>query len=507
MLAVPDFEAGAMENWGLVTYRETALLYNQLTSWQANKDRVAVVVAHELAHQWFGNLVTMQSWNDLWLNEGFATYFEVMGADYILGNTTRMQDRFNVDQLQPALLLDQLNNTRPILADVVSPSEIESIFDAITYNKGGSVIRMLAYTLDMDGKPVFQKGLQSWITKAGYPVITVSRDYSSSVAVLSQSRFYLCSEDSKNSSDAWYVPIWYKQRNDQENRFVWLNANKKATVTGLSNDDWLLVNVRQKSFCRVNYDLRNWKLIQQQLLDDYEKIHFLSRAQLLDDSQNLARAGLISYELALNLTKYLSKETSYVPWTALLPTFYHLHTMMAEKPEFVYYKKYMHILLRPQMQRLNDRVDEFLKNVVVHQACALGESTCVRMVLNMFDKFKDDCGNSTTGTASCSRIPPYYRREVYCTAMAHGSSEDWLLLWNLYKSEEQPVESMNLLHGLCCTRKPDLISTLLSQAVKADPTVRKQDIPFIFQSLKTNTAAKWLIWTFLVNNVDRILKK
>lgn len=164
MIAIPDFASGAMENWGLVTYRMTLLLFDDQSSTLKTKQQVAYVVGHELAHQWFGNLVTMQWWSDLWLNEGFATWAGWLAADHIFPKW-EIWTEFVVDDLQSGLALDSLRSSHPIEVPVRDPSEISQIFDSISYSKGASVIRMLEAYL---GPKVFQKGLQNYIQKHLY---------------------------------------------------------------------------------------------------------------------------------------------------------------------------------------------------------------------------------------------------------------------------------------------------------------------------------------------------
>lgn len=123
-----------MENWGLITYRETAILYDFLETSTAAHQYCATIIAHKLAHQWFGNLVTMKWWNDLWLNEGFATWLEYLGIDN-LSPEWKMMDQFILDITQPALALDALTSSHPIAMPVHDPAEIETIFDTISYNK------------------------------------------------------------------------------------------------------------------------------------------------------------------------------------------------------------------------------------------------------------------------------------------------------------------------------------------------------------------------------------
>uniref|UniRef100_A0A8C3S181 Peptidase M1 membrane alanine aminopeptidase domain-containing protein n=1 Tax=Chelydra serpentina TaxID=8475 RepID=A0A8C3S181_CHESE len=153
-VGLPDFNAGAMENWGLVTYRENSLLYDPLFSSIGNKERVVTVIAHELAHQWFGNLVTLRWWNDLWLNEGFASYVEYLGAD------SAEPSWHIVSSPRRGGAVDALVSSHPLSfleSEINTPAQISEVFDAIAYSKGASVLRMLSEFLTEDS---FKKGLQ-----------------------------------------------------------------------------------------------------------------------------------------------------------------------------------------------------------------------------------------------------------------------------------------------------------------------------------------------------------
>jgi tricorn protease interacting factor F2/3 len=230
LISVPEFAAGAMENWGAITFREVAILVNNSTG-GATKKRVAAVIAHEIAHQWFGNLVTMKWWNDLWLNESFATFmmYKVVENYYpewkVTGDMllTRGRGAFNDDSLV---------STHPIEANVKEPEEIEQIFDQISYGKGGMILRMIetyvgkedfrkglhnylskfSYSnaqgsdlwksiAESSGKPV-DKIMEKWVKNEGYPFLRVQ--YGSENISISQSRFYL---DGTEGSEIWPVPL------------------------------------------------------------------------------------------------------------------------------------------------------------------------------------------------------------------------------------------------------------------------------------------------------------
>lgn len=153
-----------MENWGLLTYRETSIMYDPKETSTAAHEWVAVVIAHELAHQWFGNLVTMKWWNDVWLNEGAASFFEYKGVNHI-SPEWNMMDQFILDKMQPALTLDALASSHPISVPVKDPSEIEAIFDTISYSKGASVLKMLEGFLCED---VLRNGLSDYLNSHAY---------------------------------------------------------------------------------------------------------------------------------------------------------------------------------------------------------------------------------------------------------------------------------------------------------------------------------------------------
>lgn len=164
MVAMPDFNAGAMENWGLITYRETALLYDPNVSTTTAQHSISSTICHELAHQWFGNLVTMKWWTDLWLNEGFATYMAGLGVHDLFPQWNSLQEEA-VDNLLSVYSFDALKNSHPVSVTVGNPNEIDEIFDTISYKKGSSIIRMMGEFL---GETTLQKGVSNYLKKHKY---------------------------------------------------------------------------------------------------------------------------------------------------------------------------------------------------------------------------------------------------------------------------------------------------------------------------------------------------
>merc|ERR1719266_2949051 len=441
MIAIPDFSAGAMENWGLITYRETALLFKPGVSALGNKQRIATVISHELAHQWFGNLVTPAWWTDLWLNEGFASYVEYLGVEETQPDLKLLEQFIYVD-LQSVFKIDALENSHPVSIPVGHPDEINEIFDRISYSKGASIIRMMDNFLSTE---TFRKGLSNylnafkysaaeqddlwqylteqahrdkslpedltvktimdtWTLQMGFPVVTVERDYDNAgKATIHQDRFLI--SKSKDNPDKhnymWWIPITFTSPGgDFENtkNSIWMsNTEKSKEILDMPDDDTAVIfNIQETGYFRVNYDEKNWKLIIKQLNEDHMKIHVINRAQIIDDAINLARSGLLSYEIALGVTSYLNKEVEYIPWAAALSGMGYISQMLKRTSAYGAYKKYMKKLVDPLYNRVgyksdpNDQpLDVFLRKLAVNWACSLGNEDCIEKAEEDFKVWMD----------------------------------------------------------------------------------------------------------------------
>uniref|UniRef100_A0A8C6PS23 Aminopeptidase n=1 Tax=Nothobranchius furzeri TaxID=105023 RepID=A0A8C6PS23_NOTFU len=352
-IALPDFNAGAMENWGLITYRETALLYGKDFSSNSNQERITTIIGHELAHMWFGNLVTLRWWNDLWLNEGFASYVEYLGADKAEPDWN-VKDLIVLNDIHRVFAVDALTSSHPLSSneeDIQKPAQISELFDAISYSKGASVLRMLSDFLSED---VFKQGLQTylrefafetavytdlwkhlqqavtdthtslpskvdeimntWVLQMGFPVVTIN----TTAGTVSQQHFLLDSNAVVTTQSKfnyqWIVPIRWMKTKAPQNIF-WLQEKSDMKVGGA---DWVLANLHVVGYYRVNYDQNNWERLLGVLSTDHKAIPMINRAQLVDDAFNLARAKIISTVLALRTTKYLKNEREYMPWKSAL---------------------------------------------------------------------------------------------------------------------------------------------------------------------------------------------
>ena len=345
MIAIADFASGAMENWGLITYRETALLIEEGKSGILNKRRVAYVVAHELAHQWFGNLVTMEWWKELWLNEGFATWVGNLAVDKFFP-TWDIWTQFTTGYIGSAQAADSLLSTHPIEVEVYNSEEIDEIFDSISYNKGASIIKMVA---DYLGEEAFKKGLniylnrhqyanavttdlwnalseasgknvnefmRNWTTRPGFPVVTIETVGDSPTTLkLTQERFLTSGEDVPvEEQSTWWCSISFISSKRPNAPYEVILSEKQATVTlpddFVDNDSWIKANSNQSGFFRVLYDPKLLDKIVSAIKNQEIKSS-VDKIGLLSDALALARAGKIKTSLVLKLINSFTSESDY----------------------------------------------------------------------------------------------------------------------------------------------------------------------------------------------------
>ena len=323
-VALPDFSSGAMENWGLITYRESCLLADPELTPESSRRFIATVIAHELSHQWFGNLVTMNWWNDLWLNESFANMMEYVAID-ALHPEWRMWEDFATNEVTAALRRDSLDGVQSVQADVNHPDEISTLFDpAIVYAKGG---RLLVMVRKLIGEEAFRAGLKSyfekfaykntvgndlwqelesasgqpivnlmnaWISQPGLPVVSVSSSYNT--AILSQERFFI--GEHQPSDTLWPIPLFANQPLDVK------ILNQKETTVSIEKP--LQLNCGLSAHFVTKYD----ESTREYLLKNITELPTLDKICILQDATILARAGFENSASLLPLALSLKTETN-----------------------------------------------------------------------------------------------------------------------------------------------------------------------------------------------------
>lgn len=348
LIAIADFSSGAMENWGLVTYRETCLLVDPEHTSAVRKQWIALVVGHELAHQWFGNLVTMEWWTHLWLNEGYASFVEFLCVDHLFPEYD-IWTQFVTDMYIRALELDCLDNSHPIEVPVGHPSEIDEIFDDISYNKGASVIRMLHNYIGDDD---FRKGMNlyltkhqykntstedlwaaleeaskkpvgtvmsTWVKQMGFPVVTahVTQSGESSSLDITQSKF-TTSETKNENEEPWMIPISVSTSLNPNELATSIVLKTKKTTISLPNvgpKDWIKINPGTVGFYRTQYSSEMLARFIPAIHD--KSLPPLDRLGLLDDLFAMVQAGQTSTVEALKLMQAFIQEDNYTVWSTI----------------------------------------------------------------------------------------------------------------------------------------------------------------------------------------------
>ncbi|KAI1719438.1 peptidase family m1 domain-containing protein [Ditylenchus destructor] len=560
MMAFPDFAAGAMENWGLVTYREKYLLYSPDLYTSQQKMAVASVVSHELAHQWFGNLVTMKWWSDLWLNEGFATLMEYLGTDAISSSSFRMDEYFLIEALDNAFDRDSRATSHPLFFEIQKAEDVSEAFDSITYSKGASVLRMIRAVM---GEEYFKKGLniylnrykyknaehadlwnalteavpenltdwsgnkfdvnefaKPWTQQMGYPVVEVRRLDEKRIE-LTQKRFKLdesaLEKPKFRNAKYWYkwdVPIWHNV-NGTERDMVWLH---ETTVLDVDEDQVFVLNSESNGFYRVQYSKKTLDRITGQLQNDHERITVKSRARLLDDTFTLAEAGRLPYEAALNLTHYLAHEKEYLPWEMALTGLTVIQNYFGDEPEADHFREYvMHIIgdlfdreineiLGPRVLDSSRFFENLLTARVVQKMCSLRDLKCINKITGIYNNnFVEPCQNGTRMSSDCSTVPVPFRTLTYCEGVHYGSEKDWQMVLDLFQREAVQVERERLMIALACSRDTHTLKKLLAMAADVNNTViRLQDKPSVFGHVSQRITGQKVIVDFFIDHWPQI---
>lgn len=533
MIAIPDFAAGAMENYGLVTYRETALLYDDKHSAAANKQRVATVVAHELAHQWFGNLVTMEWWTHLWLNEGFATWVSYLATDSLFPEW-KIWTQF-LEEATEGLRLDGLTESHPIEVDINHAGEIDEIFDAISYRKGASVIRMLqsylgpesfqralasyikryacsnAKTEDLwsvlqeeSGEPV-NKLMNSWTKQKGYPVVSVK--IKDQKLEYEQTQFLL---SGSHGDGQWIVPLTlccgsYEARKSflMQEKSESLDVKDLLGSSSSKGNPWIKVNVDQTGFYRVKYDdelsARLRYAIESKCLSTNDKYG------ILDDSYALSMACHQSLSSLLALMASFREELDYTVLSNLISISYKVSRIGADAvPDLQNHIKMFFInLFQLSAERLGwdpkegeSHLDAMLRGELLNALAAFGHDETINEAIRRFHIFLDDRNTAV--------LPPDLRRAVYVAVMQRVNKSDrsgFEALLRVYRETDLSQEKTRILGALASCRDPEIILEVLNFLLC--PEVRSQDCVF---GLAVSFEGRETAWKWLKDKWDHIHK-
>ncbi|XP_059453182.1 aminopeptidase M1-like [Corylus avellana] len=531
MVAIPDF-SGAMENYGLVTYHEIALLYDDQHSAAANKQRVATVIAHELAHQWFGNLVTMEWWTHLWLNEGFATWISYLATDSLFPEW-KIWTQF-VDESTGGLRLDGLAESHPIEVEVNHAGEIDEIFDAISYSKGASVIRMLqsylgaepfqrslasyikkyaysnAKTEDLwaaleeeSGEPV-NKLMNSWTKQKGYPVVSVK--FKDQKLVFEQSQFL---SSGSHEDEQWIVPITLCCGSyDVCKNFLLQTMSETLDIKEFLSDRsgsasaWMKLNVDQAGFYRVKYDEDLAGRLRCAIERKY--LSATDRFGILDDSFALCMARQQPLTSLLTLMVVYREELEYTVLSNLISISYKVARIVADAaPEllddinrfFISLFQYSAEKLGWEPKQGESHLDAMLRGEILTALAVFGDDLTLNEASRRFHAFLDD--------RNTSLLPPDIRKAAYKGVMQRVSTSnrlDYESLLRVYR-ETDSQEKTRILGSLASCSDPNIILEVLNFLVSSE--VRSQDAVF---GLAVSIEGRETAWTWLKDKWEYMSK-
>ncbi len=519
LIAVPDFAAGAMENLGAITFRETALLVDEAAATHAERERVADVVAHENAHMWFGDLVTMGWWNGLWLNEAFATLMGTMAVDAWKPEWQRWTT-FAVSR-QSALAVDGLHTTRPIEFPVEAPKDADAMFDVLTYEKGASVLRMLEQYI---GAEVFRDGvrryldrhaygntetadlwralgeaseqpipemLDGWIFHPGYPLIDATTTAEGRV-VLRQRRFlYLGDEPGPAYEPVWRTPVQLRFRENGSDRQERTLLSGGAAVTyDMGRAGSVLVNAGGHGFYRVRYAPE----LLAALLREPDRLEAVERFNLVNDAWAAVLAGLTPLTEYLDLTKHFRVERDRNVWSVIVGSFHTLNRIVedADRPRLA-------ALVRDRLTPASSKLG---------WAPAAGESVLTSQLrgdlLRALGTLGDDLAVQDRATELFAA--PTADANVLAAAvqvLAHvGDRERYEEFGRRFRAAPTPQEEQRYLLALAAFRPPELVEATLARALDGD--VRTQDAMFVLNALLLSVHGRERAWAYVQENWERL---
>lgn len=510
-VALPDFSAGAMENWGLITYREIALLVDPEDTSIATKQYVATVIAHELSHQWFGNLVTMKWWNDLWLNESFATMMEYLAIDSLEPSWNVWLDHASGSVIS-ALRRDALDGVQPIQTNVNHPDEISSIFDpSIVYAKGSRMLRMLQAYLGNDNlraglKLYFEKHqyqntsaddlwkalgeasgmdvsgfMQAWMTQSGYPVVHASIE--NTTVTLIQEQFFIGPH--KPSQKLWPIPLNSSYKEAPE------IMKTKTVAFEYKSSKPLTFNQGGTAHFITHYD----NILLGRILDSVETMSTIDRLHLLHNQTLLAQAGVIQTADLIPLLKYFANETEEPVWGII-------GIIINELKRFV-----------ESDDKAEAKLRQLSQDIAIKQYTRLGwdvkkgesendtklRPLIISLMLYGLNEDAISTANKLYAQRSTKKLNTELRSSILANAVrqAKDSSVIRSLLDEYIKTSNSEVRD-DIAAGLTATTKLDEIM-LLATAIKDPKIVRSQDFTHWLVWLIRNRYGRNYMWQWVQN--------
>ncbi|XP_032671075.1 glutamyl aminopeptidase-like [Odontomachus brunneus] len=540
LVAIPDFASGAMENWGLVTFRETKLLHDEARASYADARNVALTVAHELAHMWFGDAVTMKWWNDLWLNEGFATYMQHRAVDSAFPAWQQMAS-FPLNTKYIAMKDDCKPSTRAVATNVETPDEIGEKFDRMSYQKAAAVINMLENAM---GKSRFVNGIKNyleryqfrnaesrelfeilhhidrgtvnivefmdrWTKQSGFPLVNVRQD--GKTFRLSQERFVVNKKREKEKfTETWIIPLKYATDDENEGvKFDWFLANFSCVELSVERPvQWIKLNHGSIGYYIVNYTEDAWARFDDLLSRDMQALDAIDRADLLHDAFLLADATDMCYCIAMNLSTYLRNETALQPWIIASQWLIQTGRLLHDTHVYARFQRYARALISGMYRRFNWNVDSSesfgnreLRAIILHAACSVAHKHCLAFARNSLREFAYN--------HSAERPHPDVRSIVYSFGIAMRSDDVEAVfetLWQRFLQETDIRERERLMIALASVRNATVLSRYLEIATNEN-YIRRQDFFEVLVRIALNPVGLDIAWNYIRSSWNDLVGK
>lgn len=529
MVAIHDFSAGAMENFGLVTYRNIALLLDPKEANVNSKQQVTEVVMHELAHQWFGNLVTMDFWDGLWLNEGFATWMSWYACDALYPDW-KVWESYVADSLQSALSLDALRSSHPIEVPVKRADEINQIFDAISYSKGSSLLKMISRWLgedtfikgvsnylkkhkwgntktsdlwqslsDVSGKDVV-KVMDIWTKNTGFPIVQVEE--SDNGLNITQNRF-LATADVKPEEDKVLYPVFLGIR-DSSGIDESATLDTRSTQVKLDlKDDFYKINADQAGIYRTAYSPERWAKLGEAGVSG--KLSVEDRIGLVADASSLASSGFISTAGLLDLVKTWSNEDNYVVWTEILMSITSLRMALVFENEEI-----IEAINRFRLDLISDKLKEVgyefspsdsfatqqLKSKLFATAGVSGHKEVVNYALTALQNYVN---------GDKKAIHPNIRGSIFTINAILGDKKIYDQIFHIYTHPQSAEEKNTALRTLGQFRDEKILSGFTDLFLQPD-VIKPQDIHVAMAGLRGHAMGIKHLWKWTSSNWDAVYK-
>ncbi len=524
VIALPDFAWGAMENWGAITFRELYLLFDPKMTSTAVKKRIAMIIAHELWHQWSGDLVTMRWWNDLWLNESFATFMGYKAVDHFYPEW-KMWEEFIDDETERAFGDDSLKTTHPIEVDVRDPHEIEEIFDAISYSKGGSILRMLESFL---GDEVFRKGVSDylnankygnatsedlwkslakisqkpvkeimidWIRQPGYPLVEAVLE--NQHLLLRQKKFVFNQNDAKTT---WKIPLTIKLSNNSVMNYILDKRENQVPIEAAL--EWFKVNHNQSGFYRVKYP--NGMMQKFDYLVGSKSLESIDRWSVQNDLFELSRHGEDNLDNYLRLIKSYGNEDSHLVLSSIYTNLRSIYFVFNQEKFWSHiwpsFKNHFTEAPRRMLEKLGwepkpneSQEDALLRESAIRFLGFAEDPDVISKVRELYQNY-----------LKTKSLHPDIKSPVFFITALNGDEKTYKELLNLYSTTESPEEKRIFLAALGQFKSVELIKKYLDFSLTSK--VRTQDLIISFSSVASNPHSRQIFLQWVKKNWSKIKK-